>query len=46
MSPDGFRLILLSRISCIISSIARLAYAVSFVKVNIKGNHAVNFDSM
>ena len=37
---------LTSHLSCIVSSIARLAYAVSFVKVNIEGDYAVNFDSM
>ena len=33
-------------ISCIVSSIARLVYAVGFVELNIKGNYAVNFDSI
>ena len=31
--------------SCVVSSIARLAYTVDFFKVNLIGDYAVNFDS-
>ena len=31
--------------SCTIASVARLAYTVEFVEVNIKGDYAINFDS-
>ena len=33
-------------ISCIVSSIARLVYAVGYLKVYVEGDYASNFDSM
>lgn len=41
-----FTSLLKCAISCIVSSIARLAYTVGFMKANIAGDYASNFDSM
>lgn len=35
----------LTGLSCTVASVARLAYTIKFVEVNITGNYAINFDS-